>query len=437
MIDFKEQRDKCKRILRDDPDPLTCVAIEYPPFCTKNGAYSGIFVNLLEVIANDINKEIKWTPCNWDDHEQMILNHTSFAGPAFVRADWIEHDVVTFLGFFSGVAIYRKERSIEINQVLRNIRNIFIDLTISDGMRQSYIDPLDQAKKSIENEINTLSKIRKLGVCRCFLEESILINEFGFQRDEEPLKSYSEIDPLDSVRQGIKDDNRVFITDSIIAARFKLEKYAQKCEFRPLFGQYIPIPAGFPIRSDNSLKNYLAICLRDNQHPIRKILDKDIADSEYLTLTNNFDAITWFPDITTFVRGINPASLYYWINSASYLTVAESESITDGTNIQKNLIVENTSPRWLLSTDPQQRKEKELKVLETVFSTGDAGLALFLKLADDGQIDIEEVVHAIDVTSAALFSTTLVNQGYAYFEGEAIVAKEALRSLSQKMRRNR
>lgn len=85
----------------------------------------------------------------------------------------------------------------------------------------------------------------------------------------------------------------------------------------------------------------------------------------------------------------------------------------------------------------ETNKDKASRILDTVFSMGDSGLALFFKLADEGQIDMQEIVRNIDATSAAVFASTLAKEGYAHFEGEAVVADEPIVALSQKMRRKR
>jgi hypothetical protein len=74
------------------------------------------------------------------------------------------------------------------------------------------------------------------------------------------------------------------------------------------------------------------------------------------------------------------------------------------------------------------------RVLDVVFSYGDQGLRLLFKLADNGQLDMGEVSTAIGPASASLFASTLSIEGFAYIEGEAIVAMDTVIALARKIR---
>lgn len=185
-----------------------------------------------------------------------------------------------------------------------------------------------------------------------------------------------------------------------------------------MFGSPIYTIAGFPIKKSNRLlQRFIRYHLLAEDGIVRTGL-----------IMPDESVVQAYKEVGITLR--SPEQIQYHLAALSF-----SPSLCNGKNIFHETILGWPSTTYMLN-DPQSRRDMEAKVLDTVFSTGDVGLDLFFKLAANGQIDMYEVTQVIDATSAAIFVSTLINEGYAYFEGESIVANEPLCILSKKMKRD-
>ncbi len=424
---------------------LKCIGVEYHPFCHKNGGYSGLFVELLQSVADDLNTTFEPTPevIPWEMHEEEMKkeDYDTMIAPAFSRG-WTGQEVVSFLIFKSGRIVHKN--NIKSRRYLQPIHKTCHDYRMINWDAYSSIDVIGDILDKLRSEIDSLATCGKgIGVCSSFIEETFLTSgAFNLRKDEEPLKSFNHEDPLDSLTEGI-EENRIFITDSVIEQRFKQERpdIAKKCKFSNLLGISIPIVAGIPIMQNPELRTYINLALRSNHRSVRKALEVWAGRKENRLWAINNSAITWFPQSPHVVRTLNFASTVYWLNPIKGVHDLVSEMYiypwTFKQLSQQNVptLAENISiPSKALSL-PVNKTQNYSRVLTAVFSEKDRGLELFFDLADKGHLNIFEVSKVMDPTSSAFFVSTLVIEGYALLEGEVIVAKEPIKDLADKMRK--